>query len=131
VGLPGILLALWILTLKEPVRRERPGVKADADKASIPDTNRFMLSKWRAYGSLIFGFAVLGMVINVYQIWGVQYFVRVLEMPLGEAGTRVGLDLNRYFWSMFNVQKRDRRRGRWRSRDTRPRRSFIKFGKAT
>ena len=91
MGLPGILLALWILTLKEPVRRERPGVKADADKASIPDTNRFMLSKWRAYGSLIFGFAVLGMVINVYQIWGVQYFVRVLEMPLGEAGTRVSI----------------------------------------
>ena len=39
------------------------------------------------------------------------------------------VDLTRYFWSMFNVHKRDRRRGRWRSRDTRPRRSFISFGR--
>ena len=36
-------------------------------------------------------------------------------------------DPTRYFWSMFNVQKRDRRRGRWRSRDTRPRRSYVSF----
>jgi MFS family permease len=92
VGIPGILLALWVLTLKEPVRRERPGVAASkADTASIPDTIRYMLSEWRAYSSLILGFSILGMVINVYQIWGVQYFVRVLEMPLGEAGTRMGV----------------------------------------
>jgi len=39
------------------------------------------------------------------------------------------IDLTRYFWSMFNVHKRDRRRGRWASRDTRPRRSSISFGR--
>jgi len=38
-------------------------------------------------------------------------------------------DLTRYFWSIFNVHKRDRRRGRWASRDTRPRRSSISFGR--
>ena len=31
------------------------------------------------------------MVLNVIQIWGVQYFVRELEVPLAEAGLRVGL----------------------------------------
>ncbi len=39
------------------------------------------------------------------------------------------IDLPRYFWSRFNVHKRDRGRGGWRSRDTRPRRSFISFGR--
>jgi len=42
---------------------------------------------------------------------------------------RAPTELTRYFWSMFNVQKRDRRRGRWRSRDTRLRRSSISFGR--
>lgn len=88
VGLPGILLALWILTLREPVRRRHPQAM---DKASIPDTVRYLLARWRPYSALILGFSVLGMVMNVFQIWGVQYFVRVLQIPLSEAGLRVGL----------------------------------------
>jgi MFS family permease len=49
-----------------------------------------MGARWRAYGPLILGFSVLGMVMNVFQIWGVQYFVRVLKLPLAAAGLRVG-----------------------------------------
>jgi MFS family permease len=88
VGIPGILLALWILTLREPVRRRHTQA---IDKASIPDTVRYLLARWRPYSALILGFSVLGMVMNVFQIWGVQYFVRVLQVPLSEAGLRVGL----------------------------------------
>jgi MFS family permease len=87
VGVPGLLLALWIMTLAEPARRHRPGV---VRKASVADTVRFMLARWQAYASLILGFSVLGMVMNVFQIYGVQYFVRVLQVPLSEAGLRVG-----------------------------------------
>lgn len=88
VGLPGLVLALWIMTLPEPVRRRKAG---EIEQASIPATVRYMLHRWRAYGALILGFSVLGMVLNVMQIWGVQYFVRELEVPLAEAGLRVGL----------------------------------------
>ena len=88
VGLPGLLLAVWIMTLPEPVRRRKAG---EIEQASIPATVRYLLQRWRAYGSLILGFSVLGMVLNVIQIWGVQYFVRELEVPLAEAGLRVGL----------------------------------------
>ncbi len=87
VGLPGLLLALWIMTLKEPLRRQRG---ADLQHASVGDTLRFMATRWQAYFALIMGFSVLGMVMNVFQIWGVQYFVRVLQLPLSEAGVRVG-----------------------------------------
>ncbi len=87
VGLPGVFLALWIMTLKEPLRRRRGN---DLQRASIADTLRFMATRWQAYFALIMGFSVLGMVMNVFQIWGVQYFVRVLHVPLSEAGLRVG-----------------------------------------
>jgi MFS family permease len=90
VGVPGLLLALLILTVREPVRRSAPAQKKGA---SIGDTLRFMHARWRPYAGLILGFSVLGMVMNVTQIWGVQYFVRELKLTLPEAGTRVGLVL--------------------------------------
>jgi len=88
VGIPGMLLAVWILTIPEPLRRNR----ADAlTKASVGDTIAFLAARWKAYTSLILGFSVLGMVMNVFQIYGVQYFVRTLQLPLAEAGFRVGI----------------------------------------
>ncbi len=87
VGTPGLLLALWILTIPEPVRRHR----ADAvNRASVGDTVAYLAARWKAYTALILGFSVLGMVMNVFQIYGVQYFVRVLRLPLADAGLRVG-----------------------------------------
>jgi len=87
VGIPGLLLALWILTIPEPARRHR----AEAvTKASVGDTVAWLAARWKAYTSLILGFSVLGMVMNVFQIYGVQYFVRVLQLPLADAGFRVG-----------------------------------------
>ncbi|MCU0759035.1 MAG: MFS transporter [Steroidobacteraceae bacterium] len=87
VGVPGLLLALWIMTLAEPARRQHTDA---VQKASVGDTLRFMRARWQAYASLVLGFSVLGMVMNVFQIYGVQYFVRVLQVPLSEAGLRVG-----------------------------------------
>jgi MFS family permease len=87
VGVPGLLLAIWVMTLREPARRHRPGT---ATKASVGDTVRYMLTRWRPYTALVLGFSVLGMVMNVFQIYGVQYFVRVFGVPLAEAGFRVG-----------------------------------------
>ena len=88
VGIPGMLLALWILTLPEPVRRHREN---EPQKASIADTVRYLAARWKPYTALFLGFSVLGMVLNVFQIYGVQYFVRQLEVPLAEAGFRVGI----------------------------------------
>lgn len=87
VGAPGLLLALWILTIPEPVRRRR---EFQAGQASFADTLQFVSSHRAAYGALILGFSVLGMVMNVFQIWGVQYFVRELGLTLSQAGLRVG-----------------------------------------
>jgi MFS family permease len=90
VGIPGILLGLWMLTIREPVRRHKPN---QATKATIPETFVHLQRHWRAYTALMLGFSVLGMVMNVFQIWGVQYFVRQLHLPISDAGFRVGISI--------------------------------------
>ena len=49
VGLPGVLIALLVLTIREPVRREylRTGVATAA--SPVWETLRFIFSRWRAF----------------------------------------------------------------------------------
>ncbi len=88
VGIPGIFLSLVLLTVKEPKRRVHTNL---IKNASISDTLSYMRNRWKAYGGMILGFSLLGMVMNVFQIWGVQYFVRTLDLPLPRAGLYMGL----------------------------------------
>ncbi|MEZ5498704.1 MAG: MFS transporter [Steroidobacteraceae bacterium] len=91
VGIPGILLSLWALTISEPPRRSSPAADAGEEAAgSILAACLYMLRRWRLYASFILGFSVLGMVLNVIQIWGVQYFMRVIGLTAPQAGLRVG-----------------------------------------
>lgn len=85
VGLPGILVALWLMTVPEPARQHPPGVQA-----GVTDTLAFMRRHWRAYTSHILGFSCLGLVLNTYQIWAPQFLVRVHGWSLGEAGLAIG-----------------------------------------
>lgn len=110
VGIPGIFLALLMFTIVEPVRRKSGN---DVAKASVADTIRYLTGRWRAYFALIMGFSVLGMVMNVFQIYGVQYFVRELQVPLPEAGLRMGLAIG--FFGTAGVLVGGWLTDRWRS----------------
>jgi MFS family permease len=87
VGLPGLLLALLLLTVREPKRRQT----FTADRLPMSAVFVYILARWRPYAALMLGFSVLGMVMNVFQIWGLQYFVRQLKLTLPQAGQTVGL----------------------------------------
>jgi MFS family permease len=84
VGLPGLLVAAWLLTLPEPVRRHAAGA------ATFRETLRFMRSRGRAYACHIFGFAIFGLAMNSMTAWGPTFFVRVFGLPVREAGLAVG-----------------------------------------
>jgi MFS family permease len=84
VGLPGILVALWLLSAPEPARRHA-GVQA-----GVGDTLAFMGRHWRAYTAHILGFSSLGLVLNTYQIWAPQFLVRVHGYSLAQAGFATG-----------------------------------------
>jgi MFS family permease len=84
VGLPGLLVALWLLTVPEPARRH------GAATAGVRDTFAHMRRHWRAFTAHVFGFSTLGLVLNTYQIWAPQVLVRVHGFSLGEAGLAIG-----------------------------------------
>jgi MFS family permease len=84
VGLPGVLVALWLLTVPEPRRHH------GTEQAGALDTLRFMARHWRAYTAHILGFSTLGLVLNTSQIWAPQVLVRVHGYRLGEAGLAIG-----------------------------------------
>ena len=87
VGLPGVLVALWVMSLPEPARRQSVGSRSEG---SIATTLKTMALEWRAYTAHILGFSALGMVMNVYQLWGVQYFIRVHHFTVPQAGLAIG-----------------------------------------
>lgn len=84
VGLPGLLVAGWLLTLAEPARRHEIGA------APFRATLRFMRARWRAYACHILGFAVFGLAMNSMTAWGPTYFVRAFALPIRSAGLAVG-----------------------------------------
>lgn len=84
VGLPGLAVAAWMLTVPEPVRRH------GASAAGFGDTLAWMRAHWRAYLAHIGGFSTLGLVLNTFQIWGPQQLVRVHGFTLAEAGLAIG-----------------------------------------
>lgn len=86
VGLPGLLIALLILTIKEPVRREflLTGIKPIA--SPINKTLAHLLSRWRAF--LVLFFALSGLAIMAYGIgfWIPEFLRRTYDLTPEELG---------------------------------------------
>lgn len=91
VGLPGVLLALWVRTLREPARR---GLTANAP-AEVPlaEVFAFLRSNWRLFGGHYLGFSLLALAFNAVAFWMPPYLQRVHGLSPGEFGTPFGLIL--------------------------------------
>jgi len=86
VGLPGLLVSLWILTLREPARRLPP----TRDGAGLRPLLRYMGPHWRAYTAHLAGFALLGIVLNSLTAWTPSHFIRSFGQTPGQAGFWLG-----------------------------------------
>ena len=86
VGLPGLLIALLALTVKEPVRREflASGVKPIA--SPVNKTLAHLFSRWRAF--LVLFFALSGLAIMAYGIgfWIPEFLRRTYDLSPEELG---------------------------------------------
>ena len=86
VGLPGILVGLLMLTLREPERR---GVKG-TDHQSFGQVLAYMRTHGRAYGGLIVGLCFASLMWNGVAAWIPSHFIRQFGWTPVEVGLRYG-----------------------------------------
>jgi MFS family permease len=89
VGLPGIPLALLILTIREPVRREwlRTGIAPTA--ASVWQTLRFLLARWRSFIVLFLALSVLAVMAYGIGFWIPEFLRRTYALSPAQLGSYV------------------------------------------
>jgi hypothetical protein len=87
VGAPGLVVALWVLSLREPPRR---GVAIAARQEPLAAVFAWMRRHARAYGCHFAGFALLALVFNATIAWLPSVFVRVHGWSSGQAAFWIG-----------------------------------------
>lgn len=90
VGLPGVLIAALIATIKEPERRETGGLGL---AGSIParEVVRYLRDRWRLYGMLMGVTALSGLLSIGTTLWYPTFLIRTYGMAPGEVGLYYGV----------------------------------------
>lgn len=87
IGLPGLLLALLMLTVREPPRR---GALRARDSTSLKAFAAFVAEHRRTFGSLFASFTLLVLVAYGNFAWVPTYFIRTFGWTPAEAGAVYG-----------------------------------------
>lgn len=95
VGLPGLLIAALMITVREPARRGRIQI-TDAsgratDEISIPETVRFIAKRWRTYGTHMLGMSVVTIIGYALFFWVPTMFVRTWDWTIPQVSLAYGL----------------------------------------
>ncbi len=89
IGLPGIIVAALMFTVKEPIRQ---GTKSStAEDISIGQAVGFGVKRWRVFLAHFTGFALLALPMTTLATWVPVYFMRVVGMSPPEVGLKLGL----------------------------------------
>jgi MFS family permease len=89
VGLPGIVLAVVMLTVAEPERREKLKI-GPSDHPSLGTVARFIAQRWRLYGSHFLGMSVAATLSYGFFAWIPQTFVRTWGWTIAQVGFAYG-----------------------------------------
>lgn len=94
VGLPGLLMAVLMKTVKEPTRRE--GLKAAASEPSsdhlpLSHVVSFIGKRWRMYGSHFLGMSVVGILSYGFYAWIPTMFIRTWGWSIRDIGFAYGI----------------------------------------
>jgi MFS family permease len=94
VGLPGIVMAILMLTVREPARLDKVKLdgKQSLGKPSLKDALGFIAKHWAAFGAL-FVASASNLTMGALSFWNVALFKRSWGWNVGEVGTAVGLIL--------------------------------------
>lgn len=90
VGLPGVIIASLIMTIREPVRREL--AKGYEDKVMpLSETFAYLKAHWKVYGMLIGSISLIGMLAIGSSLWYPTFLIRTYQMPVAEVGLYYGV----------------------------------------
>ncbi len=89
VGLPGLLIALLVTTIREPARRNRGAGGQGA--ASLTEVWRFVLAKRGAYGFLTLALALASVEAAAVGTWGPAFLMRTYGWSPARVGMTSGL----------------------------------------
>jgi MFS family permease len=93
VGLPGLVLALLMATVREPPRREVLSASTAAAAARLPfrQVAAFIASRWRLYGSHFLGLSVAATLTYGFLAWIPSMFVRTWGWTIAQIGIGFGI----------------------------------------
>lgn len=93
VGLPGLVIAALMLTVREPIRRGLLEVKSAQTtrktELTFKESISFLSQRWKAYGSLFFGMSVVTLV-GYSGFWNAALFERTWGWQIGAIGIALG-----------------------------------------
>ncbi|MFT3791214.1 MAG: MFS transporter [Rudaea sp.] len=89
LGIPGILVALLVATIREPARRNlAPGY---GDRTiPLPEALRFIVAHWRVYGMLLGSGSLIALLAIGVSLWYPAFLMRTYRMTTGEVGLYYG-----------------------------------------
>jgi MFS family permease len=91
VGLPGILVAALMLTVREPPRKGRMTGGGGADgHLSLATVARFFGRRWRMYDSHFFGMSTVGILSYGFFAWIPTMFIRTWGWTIQDIGLAYG-----------------------------------------
>jgi len=95
VGLPGLVIAVLMGTVKEPVRQDKLQVQDQSDESGdvmpIGQVIQFLLQRWRTYITLFMGMSVVTIIGYAYMFWIPTMFVRTWGWTIPEISKAYGL----------------------------------------
>ncbi len=95
VGLPGLVVAALMFTVREPERRGKISVETSSGAVTqdIPliDVLKYLGTRWRTYGSHFLGMSVVTILAYAYFSWIPQMFERTWGWTPGKIGFTYGM----------------------------------------
>ncbi|MBM3515661.1 MAG: MFS transporter [Alphaproteobacteria bacterium] len=91
IGLPGLLVALLMLTIAEPPRRDR--VAGSDEPVPFGEVVAYLRQRWRTYGSHFLGLSVMTIIGNAFIAWLPTVFIRTHGWSIAEVSLWYGLIL--------------------------------------
>ena len=94
VGLPGLLIALLMVTVREPARKDKVSLGKDKvadDVIPVREAASFLWERKKTYGTLFLGMSVVTIIGYGYFSWIPTMFIRTWEWPISKIAFVYGM----------------------------------------